>query len=163
LPSRNRITVRGHEDEDVTGIHGEVAPGFEAVRDAFARLFADGAERGAAAAAIVDGRRVADLWGGTVRRDALVHVYSVSKPFAAACALWLVDRGMLELDTRVVELWPEYGQGGSIGWADPPARWRGRTRPRESATTSARSPARQRCWPRSTARLASGTGSVAAR
>jgi CubicO group peptidase (beta-lactamase class C family) len=119
LPSRNRITVRGHEDEDVTGIHGEVAPGFEAVRDAFARLFADGAERGAAAAAVVDGRRVADLWGGTVRRDALVHVYSVSKPFAAACALWLVDRGMLELDTRVVELWPEYGQGGSIGWADP--------------------------------------------
>jgi len=97
-------------------------------------LFADGRETGAAAAAIVDGRMVADLWGGTVQRDSLVHVYSVSKPLAAACALWLVDRGALELDMRVVELWPEYAQGGKqettlrhllshqaglLGWREP--------------------------------------------
>ena len=115
-------------------VAGEVAAGYEAVRDAFARLFADGRETGAAAAAIVDGRMVADLWGGTVQRDSLVHVYSVSKPLAAACALWLVDRGALELDMRVVELWPEYAQGGKqettlrhllshqaglLGWREP--------------------------------------------
>jgi CubicO group peptidase (beta-lactamase class C family) len=93
-------------------VHGEVAPGYEAVRAAFAEQFAKRLESGAAAAAIVDGRVVADLWGGTVRRDSLVHVYSVSKPFAAACVLWLVDRGKLELDMRVAELWPEYAQGG---------------------------------------------------
>jgi CubicO group peptidase (beta-lactamase class C family) len=92
--------------------HGHVAPGYEGVREAFARGFADGLESGAAAAAIVDGRAVVDLWGGTVERDSLVHVYSVSKPFAAACALWLVDRGVLELDARLAELWPEYAQGG---------------------------------------------------
>ncbi|MEY2532218.1 MAG: hypothetical protein QOF29_128 [bacterium] len=91
---------------------GTVAPGLEPVREAFARLFADGAETGAAAAAIVDGRVVADLWGGTVGRESLVHVYSVTKPLAAACALWLVDRGALGLDTRVADVWPEYGQGG---------------------------------------------------
>jgi CubicO group peptidase (beta-lactamase class C family) len=92
--------------------HGHVARGFEGVREAFARAFADGTESGASAAAIAGGRVVADLWGGTVGRDSLVHVYSVSKPFAAACAMWLVDRGVLELDTRLAELWPEYAQGG---------------------------------------------------
>lgn len=93
-------------------IHGHVAPGYEAVADAFATLFADGVESGASAAAVHDGRMVADLWGGCVGRDSLVHVYSVSKPLAAACALWLVDRGALDLDTRVADLWPEYAQGG---------------------------------------------------
>jgi CubicO group peptidase (beta-lactamase class C family) len=92
--------------------HGEVAPGYEAVGETFAQLFGDGVESGASAAAIHDGRMVVDLWGGSAGRDSLVHVYSVSKPFAAACALWLVDRGVLGLDTRVAELWPEYAQGG---------------------------------------------------
>jgi CubicO group peptidase (beta-lactamase class C family) len=96
----------------MAAIDGQVAPGFDGVRDAFAALFAEGVESGAAAAAYVDGRPVADLWGGTVGRDSLVHVYSVSKPLAAACALWLVDRGAIGLDTRLVEVWPEYGQGG---------------------------------------------------
>ena len=93
-------------------VAGDVASGYEGVREAFERMFADGRESGAAAAAVVDGRMVVDLWGGPVERDSLVHVYSVSKPLAAACALWLVDRGALGLDMRVVELWPEYGQGG---------------------------------------------------
>lgn len=93
-------------------IHGEVAPGYEAVAEAVAGLFADGQESGASAAAFHDGRMVVDLWGGSVGRESLVHVYSVSKPFAAACALWLVDRGVLGLDARVAELWPEYARGG---------------------------------------------------
>jgi CubicO group peptidase (beta-lactamase class C family) len=91
---------------------GTVVPGFEPVRDAFERLFADGVETGATVAAIAGGRVVADLWGGTAGRDSLIHVYSVTKPLAAACALWLVDRGALALDTPVVEVWPEYGAGG---------------------------------------------------
>ena len=93
-------------------VDGKVAPGYEAVREAFARLLADGVESGAAAAAFHDGRMVVDLWAGTVRSDSLVHLYSVTKPLAAACALWLVDRGVLELDAPVAALWPEYGQGG---------------------------------------------------
>ena len=118
----------------MTIVSGDVAAGYEGVRDAFERLFAEGRESGAAAAAVVGGRTVVDLWGGTVGRDSLVHIYSVSKPLAAVCALWLVDRGMLELDTRVTDLWPEYGQGGKedttlrhvlshqaglLGWREP--------------------------------------------
>ena len=50
---------------------------FETVRDAFEHCFADLGETGAAFAAVVDGRVVADLWGGDgFARDSLVNVYS---------------------------------------------------------------------------------------
>src|SRR5215217_3587824 len=93
-------------------VAGEVTRGFEPVRDAFAALFERGEETGAAFAAIAGGRAVANLWGGSVGRDSLVHVFSVTKPLAAACALWLVDRGRIALDARVADVWPEYAAGG---------------------------------------------------
>src|SRR5215204_7325447 len=93
-------------------VGGEVSRGFEPVRDAFAALFERGEETGAAFAAIAGGRAVANLWGGSVGRDSLVHVFSVTKPLAAACALWLVDRGRIALDARVADVWPEYAAGG---------------------------------------------------
>jgi len=37
-----------------------------------------------------------------------VQVYSVSKPFAAVCALLLVDRGELDLDAPVRRYWPQF-------------------------------------------------------
>ena len=39
--------------------------------------------------------------------DTPVMPYSVSKPFAAVCALVLVDRGLLDLDRPVKNYWPE--------------------------------------------------------
>jgi CubicO group peptidase (beta-lactamase class C family) len=93
-------------------IGGTVTAGFEPVRDAFAALFERGEETGAAFTAIAGGRAVADLWGGSVGRYGLVHVYSVTKPLAAACALWLVDRGRIALDARIADIWPDYAQSG---------------------------------------------------
>ncbi len=87
-------------------VQGTVAPGLEAVRDAFAAL----GEPAAAVAAVHDGRPVVDLFTG--ERDALVHVFSVSKPLAALGALVLVDRGVLELDALVADLWPAYAAQG---------------------------------------------------
>ena len=49
------------------GISGWVAPGFDVVQDAFAANFrrgGDDAECGAALAVYLEGRCVADLWGG---------------------------------------------------------------------------------------------------
>ncbi|MEU2394884.1 serine hydrolase domain-containing protein [Streptomyces sp. NPDC007369] len=46
-------------------IQGQVAEGFEAVRDAFIRNFEVLGDRGAAVAVYRDGRRVVDLWAGT--------------------------------------------------------------------------------------------------
>ena len=64
---------------------------------------------GAAVAAWHDGAWVVDLWGGWVdtarsqpwHGTSIVQPYSVSKPFAALCALRLVDRGQLDLDAPV--------------------------------------------------------------
>jgi CubicO group peptidase (beta-lactamase class C family) len=94
-------------------LHGEVAPGFEPVRDAFARTFDELGELGAGVAVEIEGRMVVDLWGGEGwGRDTLVHVFSVTKPIAAYCALLLLDRGALELDAPVARYWPEYAQAG---------------------------------------------------
>jgi CubicO group peptidase (beta-lactamase class C family) len=100
-------------------VQGDVAPGFEAVRDAFAENFERRGERGAATAAVVDGRPVVDLWGGTAddagtpwARDTIVHLYSVTKPFVATCALVLVDRGRVALDDPVAAIWPAFAKAG---------------------------------------------------
>ena len=45
-------------------VRGTVAPGYEPVRAAFERCFDELGETGAQVAAFVDGRQVADLWGG---------------------------------------------------------------------------------------------------
>jgi CubicO group peptidase (beta-lactamase class C family) len=64
---------------------------------------------GAAVAAWQDGRWLVDLWGGPGwSRDSIVMPYSVTKPFAAVCALRLVERGVLELDAPVQRYWPEF-------------------------------------------------------
>ncbi|MBV9096298.1 MAG: beta-lactamase family protein [Streptosporangiaceae bacterium] len=57
-----------------------------------------------------------DLWGGYAdsgrrRRweaGSVVQPYSVSKPFAAVCALWLVQAGRLDQDAPVQRHWPEF-------------------------------------------------------
>src|SRR3954470_23752094 len=90
-------------------VNGVVAPGFEPVRSEFERCFAELGETGASFTAIADGRVVADLWGGDgFGRDSLVNVYSVTKPMAAFCVMVLVDRGLIGLDDRVADHWPEF-------------------------------------------------------
>ncbi len=106
--------------EGVTELGGSVAPGFEGVRDAFARNFAEHGEVGATFAAYVDGRQVVDLWGGTTTDggtdpytgDTLQVVFSSTKGAAAACANLLAQRGELDVQAPVVEYWPEFGQAG---------------------------------------------------
>lgn len=90
---------------DRMDVGGRVERRFEAVREVFGRVLAGQAGTGAAVAAWWDGAWVVDLWGGWAdaagsRRwgaGSLVQPYSVSKPFAAVCALVLADRGQLEL------------------------------------------------------------------
>jgi CubicO group peptidase (beta-lactamase class C family) len=109
-------------------IHGECAPRFEAVREAFARGFEKGTELGAAACFTLDGETVVDLWGGHVdrarsrewERDTLVNVYSTTKGMTAICALQLVERGELDLEAPVADYWPEFAAAGK---AEIPVRW----------------------------------------
>jgi len=100
-------------------IHGTVDPGFERVRDAFARNFENG-ELGAAVCAYADGRKVVDLWGGWAdaartrpwRRDTLTCTFSAMKAMTATCAHHLIDAGRLDLDAPVARYWPEFAQAG---------------------------------------------------
>jgi CubicO group peptidase (beta-lactamase class C family) len=102
----------------VPQIEGSVASGFEPVEEAFGRVFDELGETGAAVAGYHGGKQVVDLWGGDAadgepwRRDTIVHVYSVTKPFAAVCLLRLVDAGAVELDVPVARYWPEFAAAG---------------------------------------------------
>ena len=101
-------------------IHGHCEPRFAAVRDAFARNFELGLEVGASFAAVLEGELVVDLWGGHAdaecrrpwQRDTIVNVYSTTKTMTAISTLMLVDRGELDLDAPVAEVWPEFAQAG---------------------------------------------------
>ncbi len=101
-------------------IDGEVAPGFEGVRDAFVRNFDEGHEVGAAFSAYHRGEKVVDLWGGVAdqttgqpwERDTLVMVFSTTKGFTAIAANKLAQEGLLDVDAPVVDYWPEFGANG---------------------------------------------------
>lgn len=104
-------------------IAGWVAPGFDGVHDAFAANFRRGGEDeecGAALAVYLDGRCVADLWGGFTdaartrpwARDTLVNVWSASKGVTALAMAILVDRGLAGYDDPVARHWPEFAANG---------------------------------------------------
>ncbi len=90
-------------------------PRFDVVRDTFLRVLEEQPGTGASLAVWHGGSWVVDLWGGWAdaahtrpwTRDTLVMPYSVTKPFAAVCALLLADRGVLDLDAPLTTYWPE--------------------------------------------------------
>lgn len=93
---------------------------FETLREAFAELFSNTQERGAALCVQVGGETVVDLWAGTADKDGeqawhsdtILNLFSCTKPFAAVAALQLVGEGKLELDTPVAHWWPEFAAAG---------------------------------------------------
>ncbi|WP_406183201.1 serine hydrolase domain-containing protein [Streptomyces sp. NBC_01006] len=104
-------------------IQGEVAAGFEAVRDAFVRNFEVLGDRGAAVAVYRDGRKVVDLWAGPKDVEGgdagepwaagtAQVVRSATKGVAAVVPLLLHQRGLLDLDAPVGAYWPEFKAGG---------------------------------------------------
>jgi CubicO group peptidase (beta-lactamase class C family) len=112
----------------MTTVDGVVAPGFEPVRDAFARNFETAGDVGAALTVYRHGTPVVDLWGGTAdvttgapwQRDTLQLVYSATKAATATAAHLLAQRGQLDLDAPVAEYWPEFAAEGK---AAIPVRW----------------------------------------
>lgn len=93
---------------------------FEAVKDAFAALFDDPQERGAALCVQVGGETVVDIWAGIADKDGqqawhsdtILNLFSCTKPFTAVTALQLVAEGKLELDAPVARYWPEFAAAG---------------------------------------------------
>jgi CubicO group peptidase (beta-lactamase class C family) len=122
------MTQDGENRGGEVQIGGTVAPGFEGVREAFARNFAEHGEVGAAFSLVHDGRTVVDVWGGVADAatgapytdDTLQLVFSTTKGATAICANLLAQRGELDVEAPVTEYWPEFGQAGKGG---VPVRW----------------------------------------
>jgi CubicO group peptidase (beta-lactamase class C family) len=99
-------------------IEGEVAPGFETVREAFAGNFRRRHERGGACCIYRHGQKVVDLWGGVRNtatgepweRDTMVLVYSATKGLAAMTVALAHSRGWIDYDAPVCQYWPEFAQ-----------------------------------------------------
>ncbi len=65
-----------------------------------------------------DGTLVLDLRlgerapGRAMDREARMLWFSATKPLTAVCVLMLAERGRLDLDRPIAEVWPEFAQGG---------------------------------------------------
>ena len=103
-----------------TMIHGQVAPGFEAVEAEFRKNFAERGEIGAAVTVYYRGSKVVDLWGGYRDRKSeapwdegtMEIVFSTTKGMSAIALAMLNSRGFLNYDERVARYWPEFAQNG---------------------------------------------------
>ena len=100
--------------------HGQVSPGFEAVRQAFADNFTRRHELGGACCAFYRGEKVVDLWGGIRNQrsgepwnqDTMVIIYSASKGLAAMTLAVAHSRGWLDYEAKVCAYWPEFAVHG---------------------------------------------------
>ena len=101
-------------------VEGQVAPGFEAVRDAFAENFSRRRELGGACCVYHRGEKVVDIWGGVRdektgepwEEDTMVIVYSTTKGLSAMTLALAHSRGLLDYEERVCTYWPEFAQNG---------------------------------------------------
>jgi CubicO group peptidase (beta-lactamase class C family) len=104
----------------VSTLQGHCDPRFDEVADALDLAIADGEEVGAAIAIDIDGESVVDIWGGYAdaakstpwAADTIVNVWSSTKTVTALAGLMLIDRGLIEPDTAVADVWPEFGANG---------------------------------------------------
>ncbi len=109
-------------------VQGFCDPRFDGIRKTFEEGFRSREEIGAALAVTLDGKPIADLWGGyadpartrTWGENTIANVYSTTKGMVAICAHRLVDEGRLDLDTPVSEYWSEFSQKGKEAI---PVRW----------------------------------------
>ena len=90
------------------------------VQDALDQLVESGEERGLQVAAYRDGRQIVDAVAGVadpatgrpVTADTPFFSFSIGKGVAATVVAVLAERGVLDYDTPIAELWPEFGSRG---------------------------------------------------
>ena len=104
----------------MVAIEGQVQPGFEPVRAAFEKNFAERHDVGASVCVYRHGEPVVDLWGGTAdvttnrpwSADTLVTVFSMTKGVTAVAINLAIQRGLLDADAPVAQYWPEFAAEG---------------------------------------------------
>ena len=101
-------------------VKGDVAPGFESVKELFTRQMRTLAEENAQLCVYHRGKRVVDLWASATgdenyTADSLVNIFSSGKSLEAIAVGALVSRGLIEYDARITQYWPEFGAQGKEG------------------------------------------------
>ena len=90
------------------------------LRNVMEEAVASGEECGCQLVVYEDGERVVDLCAGftapdrriPIRTDALFPIFSVGKGVMATAFHRLVEQGKITYDTRIADLWPEFGCNG---------------------------------------------------
>jgi len=124
--------------------HGHAAAGFDAVAEAFWDALGNDPAAGGSLAISRRGELVVDLWGGVADRrtgapwtDQTVSViFSCTKGLTALMVAQLVQQGLVDYGTPVVDIWPEFGAAGkgSATVRDLLAHQAGLSAPREAMT-----------------------------
>lgn len=98
-------------------IEGEVAPGFESVRELYSHNMKTLAERNTQLCVYHKGERVVDLWASAIgddqfSPDSLVNIFSSGKSLEAIALASLVDKGLLDYRSKISVYWPEFAAEG---------------------------------------------------
>lgn len=98
-------------------IHGTVEPGFESIRDLYAKNMNTYLEDCAQLCIYHRGKKVVDLWASppgedTFSADTLVNVFSSGKSLESIALGWLVSKGLLRFEARISDYWPEFHSDG---------------------------------------------------
>lgn len=101
-------------------IHGDIAPGFERVYQAFVENFLRRGEIGAACTIYYQGQKVVDLWGGWNNKEKKIPwdentnslVFSATKGIVALIAAHWVSKGYIAYTDPIARYWPEFAQHG---------------------------------------------------
>lgn len=101
-------------------VEGRCDSRFQGVVDEFVDNFIARSEVGASLCLTHEGRTVVDVWGGLAdsseqvpwSRDTVSVIFSCTKAATALCAHLLHQRGQLDLDAPVAEIWPEFACNG---------------------------------------------------
>jgi len=100
-------------------VKGEVAPGYESVKELFSQNMHSPAEEKAQLCVYVKGEKVVDLVAApegdeTFTADSLVNVWSSGKSLETIAMAHLVDKGLLDYNEKIVNYWPEFGNNGKM-------------------------------------------------
>ncbi|MCP5043065.1 MAG: beta-lactamase family protein, partial [bacterium] len=98
-------------------VQGTVAPGFESVRHVYEHEMRTMAERETQLCVYYKGERVVDLWASAPNDaefspDSIINIFSSGKSLETIAMASLVGRGLLDYGAKIVDYWPEFGQGG---------------------------------------------------
>ena len=94
-----------------------IAPGYESVAKVFSKYHKDELA-GGSFAATVNGTQVVDLWGGAQSDgtpwgdNTLCVVASGTKGICTVAVLMCVERGLINLESPIESVWPEFAAGG---------------------------------------------------